>query len=167
MGPTDDHLPTVDPSIQQRGRVQVVKLTAGMETLIQVGALGEDCRHAVTQCRMGWSTANRVVSWSAGQETGRGRLPAMSRTTRLCWWRWRRRQLIGDTVSSPGPGKWGNKAELAAKMAHCSCVPIHLHGDPAAVLGCCTLAAAAAAAVGRLLEAAPSNSKRLERDTVL
>lgn len=54
MGPTDDHLPTVDPSIQPRGRVQVVKLTAGMGTLIQVGALGENCRHAVSQCRMGW-----------------------------------------------------------------------------------------------------------------
>lgn len=50
MGPIDDHLPTVDPSIQQRGQLRVVKLTSRMETLIQVGWLpGKDCMRAV-QC---------------------------------------------------------------------------------------------------------------------
>lgn len=42
---------------------------------------------------------------------------------------------------------------------------IPLHGDPAAVLDCCTLAAATAA--GRLWKATPSNGKVLEGDAVV
>lgn len=66
MGPTDDHLPTVDPSIQLRGQLRVVKLTAGIGDPDSSRRFWADCTYAVSQCRtVQW--AFRVVSWSAGE----------------------------------------------------------------------------------------------------
>lgn len=66
MGPTDDHLPTVDPRIQQRGQLRVAKLMAGIGDPDSSRRLGEDCAYALSRCRMGrW--AIRVVSQSAGE----------------------------------------------------------------------------------------------------
>lgn len=84
MGPTDDLLPTVDPSIQQRGQLRVVKLSAGMRTLIQVGASGKTAR--MQSGSAGW-VDGLSGSFLGLLEMGRGRgtFLAMSTGSR-CWW---------------------------------------------------------------------------------
>lgn len=89
----------------------------GLETLIQVGALGET-RHM--QCR----SAGRVGGLSGSflslleKETGRGTFPAMSRGKSAMVMV--AVDAMGGTVSPAGPGNGGgNKAELAARVAHC------------------------------------------------
>lgn len=86
MGPTDDHLPTVDPSIQQRGQLRVVKLTAGNGEPDSSRRFGEDySRYAVSQCRMG-RLAVRVVSWSAGEGDRTGHISGHVQGGNRWWW---------------------------------------------------------------------------------
>lgn len=73
---------------------------------------------------------------------------------------------MGGTVSSAGPGKWGNKAELAGEGGALHLRSIPGHGDPAskcwaAQTGCVCTLAAAAAAVGKLSEAARTTQQQL------
>lgn len=76
---------------------------------------------------------------------------------------------MGGTVSSAGPGKWGNKAELAGEGGALHLRSIPGHGDPASkcwaaqtgLTGCVCTLAAAAAAVGKLSEAARTTQQQL------
>lgn len=143
MGPTDDHLPTVDPSIQQHaGRFEWPSWRPGLETLIQVGAAGQRARMQPRSAGCVDGPSGSVFSL-LGKETGRGTFPAISRGVGRS--DGDGGDVVGGTVSWAGRwGEGGNKAELA-RVAHCI-RSIPMHGDPAAALDCGTLAAAATAA---------------------
>lgn len=133
----------------------------GLGNLIQVGASGHRA-YAVSQCRMGrW--AIRIVCWSAGEG---------DRTRHISG------HVQGESVvmvTAQGYGRWvtqsaqlgretGREIRLSWRRGwRIALRSIPIHGDPAAALDCCTLAAAAAA--GRLWKATPSKGKVLERGT--
>lgn len=147
MGPTDDHLPTVDPSIQQHaGRFEWPSWRPGLETLIQVGAAGKRIRMQSRSagCVDG-SSGSFFLSAGQGDRTSyisshiQGESVLVMATAAATW-------ATQSAQLGPGDGgEGGNKAELAARVAHCM-RSIPMHGDPAAALDCGTLAAAATAA---------------------
>lgn len=114
MGPTDDHLPTVDPpNTTARGQVRVAKLAAGIGDPDSSRRRGEENTHAVSQCRMRrWAV--RVDFWSAGEGDRTSYISSHIRgesavvmAAAAATWATQSAQLGREM------GEGGNKAELA------------------------------------------------------